>query len=260
MFKQAIFDIKKYFPYSVKAARFQLKNEVASSFLNWVWWVLDPLCFMLIYTIVFGYIFKSKEQYFPIFIFIGISLWDFFKRTLASAVRVVKANKPTISRVYLPKYILIFINMWTNAFKMAISFAIVFAMMVVWWVPLSWNILWFPLILVVMVAVTFGFSCFLLHYGVYVDDLTNVVDIALRAMFYVTGIFYSIESRLAHYGPILVRLNPMACVITAARDVLIYGQAPDLPALGVWFVIGLLLSMLGIRKIYKEENSYVKVI
>ncbi|MBR5868234.1 MAG: polysaccharide ABC transporter, partial [Clostridia bacterium] len=83
MFRQTISDIQKYMHYSVKAARFQLKNEVASSFLNWVWWILDPLCFMMIYTIVFGYIFKSSELYFPIFIFIGITLWAFFKRTLA---------------------------------------------------------------------------------------------------------------------------------------------------------------------------------
>ena len=29
---------------------------------------------------------------------------------------------------------------------------------------------------------------------------------------------------------------------------------------GIWFVIGVIVAILGVRKIYKNENSYVKVI
>ena len=63
-------DMKKYLPYSLVAARSQLRSEVANSYLNWIWWILDPICFMRIYTFIFGYVFNSKEAYFPIFIFI----------------------------------------------------------------------------------------------------------------------------------------------------------------------------------------------
>ena len=78
MLKRFYIDLKKYFPYSLVSAKSQLKAEVANSYLNWLWWILDPLCFMLIYTFIFGYVFKAKEPYFTVFIFIGLSMWDFF--------------------------------------------------------------------------------------------------------------------------------------------------------------------------------------
>ena len=107
LMKRFIRDIKKYFGFSVVSAKAQLKSEVANSYLNWLWWILDPICFMLIYTFIFGYVFKAKEPYFPIFIFIGLSMWDFFNRMINQSVRIVKTNKPIVSKVYLPKYIVV---------------------------------------------------------------------------------------------------------------------------------------------------------
>ena len=48
-------DTKKYYKYAIYSAKSKLQSEVASSYLNWLWWVLDPICFMLIYTLIFGY-------------------------------------------------------------------------------------------------------------------------------------------------------------------------------------------------------------
>lgn len=66
MFKRFMDDMKKYWKYAVYSSRAQLKSEIANSYLNWLWWILDPLCFMLIYVFMFGYVFKSDEQYFAI--------------------------------------------------------------------------------------------------------------------------------------------------------------------------------------------------
>ena len=49
-------DTKKYYKYAIYSAKSKLQSEVASSYLNWLWWVLDPICFMLIYTLIFGVI------------------------------------------------------------------------------------------------------------------------------------------------------------------------------------------------------------
>ena len=103
MFKRFQKDFKRYWPYALYSAKAMLKSEVANSYLNWLWWIIDPFSFMLIYTFIFGYVFKSKEQYFPLYIFIGITIWDFFNRNMTQSVRLVKANKATVSKVYLPK-------------------------------------------------------------------------------------------------------------------------------------------------------------
>ena len=56
------------------------------------------------------------------------------------------------------------------------------------------------------------------------------------------------------------RCNPAAFVMSSARDCLLYGKAPSLKWMIAWFIAGILILILGIRLIYKNENSYVKVI
>ncbi len=260
MIKRFFTDLKKYFHYSIVAAKSQLKSEVAGSYLNWIWWVLDPVCFMLIYTFIFGYVFKSNEQYFPVYIFIGLSMWDFFNKTVQGSVKMIKANKSIVSKIYFPKYILLLTRCWVNGFKMLVSFGIVVAMMIVFQVPITWNVLYVIPVILTLFVFTFGCSCFLMHYGVYIRDLSNVVTIATRMLFYITGIFYNLETRIKVYGVLLNRYNPLAFLLSSMRKCLIYSSAPDLLFLLIWFVIGMLLFVLGIRKIYKEENSYVKAI
>ena len=260
MFKRFLEDLKKYFQYSVVSAKAQLKADVAGSYLNWVWWVLEPLCFMLIYSFVFGTIFSMREEHFSVYIFIGLTMWNFFSKTIQSSVSIIKNNKSVISKVYFPKYILILTKIWVNGFKMMISFAIVALMMIFYQIPVTWNILFFFPILVVLVLLTFACSCFMLHFGVYVQDLSNAITIILRMFFYMTGIFYNLETRIPAYGLLLNQYIPTAYLLSGMRQCMIYGQTPDWKLLLFWFVVSLLLSMLGIRKIYKEENSYVKAI
>ena len=263
--KRFLADMKKYGGYVVYAGKAELRAEVANSYLNWLWWIIEPFCFMLIYTFIFGYVFDASEDYFPAFVFIGITMWNFFSHMLNASVKAVKSSKSIISRTYLPKYILILIKLYKNGFKMMISFLIIFAMLLFYRIPLKPLMLWvFPIIIVMMIF-TFGICTFLLHYGVYIEDLVKVVPIVLRMLFYMTGIFFNVEKRIGNrfgtaLGVAVTKLNPMALVLSSTRKCLLYNEMPDFKWLAIWFVIGLILSVLGILKIYKNENSYVKVI
>ena len=44
------------------------------------------------------------------------------------------------------------------------------------------------------------------------------------------------------------------------RNALLYETAPDLALMGIWFVVSVILCAIGVRIIYKYENSYVKVV
>ncbi|MDD6192698.1 MAG: polysaccharide ABC transporter, partial [Lachnospiraceae bacterium] len=88
MLQRFIGDIKKHYKYAYYSARAQLNAEVSGSYLNWVWWVLQPFCMMIVYAIVFGFIFGAREEYFTAFIFIGISVWDFFNRDVKQSIKL----------------------------------------------------------------------------------------------------------------------------------------------------------------------------
>ncbi len=259
--RRIVKDLKKYTMFSLVSAKSQLKSEVANSYLNWVWWILEPLCFMLIYVLIFGVVFKAKEPYFPVFIFIGITMWDFFSRMSNVSVKLVRNNKAIVSKVYLPKYILLLTKVWVNGFKMVISFVIIAGMMIFFKVPISWNVLAFIPIIIALMVFSFGVGTILMHFGVFLDDLSNVVTIGLRVMFYLTGIFYNVSERLpAPYGSILLKINPVAVFMDSARKVLLYCESPQWGWLSLWFVVGIAITYVGIRLIYKNENSYVKVL
>lgn len=257
-------DMKKHFEYAKYSAKAELKAEVAGSYLNWVWWILEPFCLMLIYAFIFGYVFDSREKYFTAFIYIGLTAWTFFNQNMKNSVKMVKKNKSVVSKVYLPKFILVESKMFVNGFKMLISFGIVVLLMIFYRIPLTWNVFFLIPVMICMWLVTFGLMCILLHFGVFVEDLSNVVNIVLRLIFYMTGIMFSIEKRIGAKHPalggFLENANPMAFIISSMRKCLLYGKSPDMMTLVVWTGIGIILSIIGVRTIYKNENSYVKVI
>ncbi len=253
-------DIKKYFSFIIYSAKAALKSEVSNSHLGWIWWVLEPLMFMFIYMFVGLVVFQKGEKYFAIFVFIGLSMWNFFNKGINNSVKTVQRNSAIVGKVYIPKFILLLSDLCQLMIKMFISFIIVFSMMIFYRVPINLNILYFLPIIISLFMITFGISSIMLHFGVFVEDLKNLINVGFRLLFYLTGIFYSIEKRVPKkWGNILLRLNPIACLIDSCRKSLIYCETPARKLIILWFLIGFILSIIGIHIIYKNENSYAKV-
>ena len=259
--KKFINNIKKYYKYAIYAAKADLKAEVANSYLNWLWWVLDPIFFMLIYTFIVEIVFKTSESYFPVFVFVLLTAWDFFNRMVSGSVILVNSKKSIVTKVYIPKYILLIEKSFVYLFKMFISFCLVFILMIVFKVPFSPSVLYVIPITMVLYIISFGFASILLHFGIFVEDLYNVTNIVLKLVFYLSGIFYSIRKRVpSPYYKLLLKGNPIAFIMDQYRVVLIDGVAPSFKWLGIWLAIGIVFCVAGIAIIHKYENSYAKVI
>ncbi len=254
-------DLKKYWNYIIYTTKAELKAEIINSYLGFLWLIIEPLCFMLIYTFIAVIVFKSSVQYFPVFVFIGLTIWNFFNKMIVSSVKLVSSNRDTVTKVYLPKFVLLLIKMGVNLFKMGVSFILLIIFMIIYSVPVTLNILWILPIIIVTIVLTFGISSIIMHFGVFIEDLVNIINIVLKLVFYLTGIFYDIVSRIHNelYKTILVDLNPIANIIYNMRNVMLYSTHPVGYWLIIWFFIGIGFSILGIRTIYKYENTYVKV-
>ena len=254
-------DIKKYFSYALYSAKAELKAEISSSYLNWIWWVLEPLSFMFIYMFIYSIVFKGEQDQLPLFIFIGLTCWNFFNKCVITSVKLVQNNTAIVSKVYLPKFILVLEKMLVNGFKMLVSFVLAFVMMPFFGVAFTWKIVFLIPFLLLLLLFTFGFCCWLMHLGVFVEDLSYIINIALRLVFYATGVFYPIESKLdAPFNTILLKGNPVAFIIDGLRDAILYNQLPDLLFWAIWAFATLVIIWGGIKIIYRYENSYVKVI
>lgn len=260
MIRRVFRDIKKYFNFIIYSAKASLKSEVANSHLGFVWWILEPLLFMLIYLFVGIVVFKKGEKFFAIFVFIGLSMWNFFNKGISGSVKTVQRYSAIVGKIYIPKYILLLSDLCRLMIKMFISFIIVFIMMAFYRVPIDLNIVYFFPIIMALFMITFGISSIVLHFGVYVEDLKNVIDVGFKMVFYLTGIFYSIKKRVPkNFSKYLLKFNPIACLIDACRQSLLYSSTPVRKLILVWFLVGIVLSLIGIYLIYKNENSYAKV-
>lgn len=254
-------DIRRYLPYAVRSAKADLRSEVSNSYLDWMWWLIEPTCMMLIYTLIFGVVFHASEQYFPVFIFIGITMWSFFSRSVSGSVNMVRASRGIITKIYMPKYILLLSRMFVNGFKMAVSFGVVLVMMLFFRVPVSWNILYAVPVIIVLFLFTFGVGTVMMHYGVYVSDLGYITGIVLSMLMYFTGTFYDVAKRIPQpFGEMLVRLNPVAFLISSMRKAMLYQTAPLPGLLILWGGLSMVLISLGVFTIYSNENAYVKMI
>ena len=259
--KKFFTNIKKYFKYAVRSAKAELKSEVEGSYLNWLWWIIEPLCFMLIYSFVFTVVFTSKEKYFMVFVYLGLTAWEFFSRMISGSVKLISNNHDLVTKVYIPKYILLLGKSFTYLFKLFISFGILLILMVLMKVPFTPYILFFFVILPVLYVISFGIGLILMHFGVFIEDLQNLTGIVLRLLFYLSGVFYNINDRLAGTAKfVLLRGNPAAFLMNEFRKTMLYGKAPSYEGLLFWFIAGVVLCVIGVTIINKYENSYAKVI
>ena len=257
--KRFLSDMQHYYRYILYSAKSTLKQEVADSFLNWGWLILNPVMFMLVYAFVQITIFGNQKEYLASFLFVGLTVWNFFNANINSSVRLIKRYEPIISKTYVPKFAFVMSSLLVNGFKMLVSFGLVVLSLVLYRVPVSPLMFWCVPYLLLIGLVSFGGSCILLHFGVFFDDLANIVPIALRLLFFLSGIFYDLEGKLGGgMGIIAERCNPAAFVILQMRRTLIYNQSTDVAGFVIWFLIGIALSVVGIYLIYKYERQYVK--
>ena len=253
-------NIKKYWSFCCYSAYSQLNVEIAGMRLGWLWWVLEPVLFMAIYAFMFIVVFNRNLSFVMAYISAGLMLWNFFQRCVLSSASLIKRYAGLLNRVYMPKYVLVVATMILNGFKMLINFLIVMVFMVYYRIPLAFTMLQFIPILLVFIVFTFGVSVWMLHLGVYVPDVKKGCDVLLKVLFYLSGIFYSIDSMLGDgIGEILLNINPVGRLMFEFRNVLLYGMNMSYTHVGILLLAGLLISVSAIFTVTRYEQHYVKV-
>jgi len=254
-------DIVKYVYYMIYAARTDLKAEVANSYLNRLWWLLEPFFTMLVYVIVFNKIMGRSVEHYPIFVYSALLMWTFFSKTVNYSVKLVRNNKDIVTKVYVPKFVILISNMLLNLFKLFFSLIVLVGMMFIFKVKVSFTIFYALPAYIVMILFSFGIGMILLHYGVYVDDLSYAVEIALRMLMFLSGIFYEMTNTLSEpLGTMMLCLNPVALLVDTMRNALVYNRIVNIPLLGIWFLLSMIFCCIGVHIVYKNENGYVKVV
>lgn len=226
--------------------RKDIRGRYKGSFLGVLWTFLTPLLQVFVYYLVFPYLMRGGMENFLVYLITGIFPWNFFNNSVVGSTGCIKANEGVVKKVYFPRKILVLSQILSGLINFFISIPIMLIFCIIYQIPLTWNVLWVPVIGVLEALLTYGIGLVLAAVNVYVQDVSSIIQFILNLLFYGTPIVYSLSLfNSANILAVLIRLNPLTMIVDACRAVMMYGTMPDLRALGIVLVLGIVLTMFG---------------
>jgi ABC-type polysaccharide/polyol phosphate export permease len=214
-----------------------LKVRYKNSILGIVWSLANPLLMMAVYTVVFKLIGQADQPNYPAFILCALLPWNFFSSSVAQATDSVVAAAPLINKVYFPREVLPISVVLSNLVNFLIALPVFFLLAWIMGNPINLCAAMLPVIILVEISFILGITLITSTLNVFYRDTRHVLDVLLLAWFFLTPIFYPItivrEQQVVMGVTLnmqvwLRRLNPMASIIAAYRDMLYWGTLPGL--------------------------------
>lgn len=256
---QFIYDLKKYKEYIFYSTQSELKRQVAGTLFGYLWWLLDPILHMIVYTVLIVGIYGSTQEAFPLFVFCALLPWKWITSSWGESTTCIRRKAGVIRQIYLPKFILPLICVMTNAIKFLAGIFVLALMMFVYQVKPTWHLIEVIPLLVVNFIFVYAVSIIFAHIGVLYTDFKNLVAHVLRLWFYLSPGLYSLE-RIPEQYRWFWRFNPITCFFEGYRDVILYGNSLDYATLGFWFFVSLIILIMGLNKLYSFDKNYAKVV
>ena len=238
-------DIYEYRDMVFSLVKRELRGRYQKSVLGMLWTFLNPLCQIVIYTLVFSVIFENNMENYYIYLTVGMIPWTFFSEALGQGTGSIVGNADMTKKIYFPREVLTIASVTAKFVNMLLSFVIVFLFIFISGIGVNPIVL--PLLIPVMLAeylVALGFTLFFSAITVYLRDMEYIVGVLLMAWIWATPIMYTLDGR----SPIVInilKINPMTNIILAYHDILYYKVMPSVAAIGLVLLAGVVLLLIG---------------
>lgn len=237
-----------------------LRAEAAKTYLSFVWWILDPVLYMLVFYVVFGLLFQrgNGPEYIP-FLLCGVTVWKWFDSTVRTGAVAIQTNVNLMSQVFIPKIIFPSISILNNTVKFLFVLVILLIFLQIYGVGISLAYLSIPILFIVQLLFISACTLLLAAFVPFMPDIMMFVSYALTLLLFLSGIFYSVD-RIPEAYQNYFYINPMVSIIEAYRDVLLHAKWPNWQALSYIALFSCLGVWLSWRIIARFERVYPKII
>lgn len=234
----------------------EIRGKYKNSFLGILWSFLNPLLQIAVYALVFPLIMQTNDNY-VIFLVCGLIPWLFFSTAINKAAFTIIENGGIIKKVYFPREILPISVVTSECINFIISTVIILIFILITGYGFSWNIIFYPIILLIQFVITLSFSFLLSAITVYVRDLAHFVGVALQLLFYATPICYASGRIPADYQWIM-KFNPMAYIIDGYRAIFYDKTIPNFSELNLIFIVGIILCIINFMIFNKLQKGFAE--
>ena len=231
------------------------------------WSFLNPLIMLGVYTFFFSFVFKARwgegvrENHldFALILFAGLITYGFLSECLSRAPQLIITNVNFVKKVVFPLEVLPGIAMGSSLFHACISFSTLLVAQIVLFGSLPWTVIFAPLVLLPLIIMTLGFSWFLSATGVYIRDVSQIIGFILPILLFVSPIFCPASAFPEHFQSFLF-LNPLTFVVEEIRNVMIFGLVPHWMSLMIYYVISIIIAVLGLTWFQKTRSGFADVL
>ena len=228
-------------------ARRDISARYARASLGFLWAILDPVMYMMVFGVLRSFLgISTSDMPYLIFLFSGLMPWTMFLSIVNLSIPSIVANAGIIKKTFVPRELFVLVSAFTAFFDFCMAMIVMVFMMIVYSVPFTWNLLWLPLLVFLMIIFALGFGMWVAAYGIFKRDIQKFVSYGLQILFFLSPIFYPSDKVPVEFLPIY-KLNPLVGLLQGFRNVLGAGTQPDLGTLGIALPSILLVIVIGWR-------------
>lgn len=239
----------------------EIRVRYKQSLLGAAWAILQPLSMMIIFTLVFSNLARIPTDGipYPIFSYSALLPWTFFSTSISMGVPSLVTNLNLVTKTYFPREILPLGSIGVGFFDFLIASTIFLFLYFFYQMPFTWAVAWLPLILALQILLAIGVTLLGAAFNVLYRDVRFIVPLGLQLWLYASPIIYPVSLVPERFRP-LYMLNPMAGIISAYRQVLLYGRSPNWTELGLSAVVTGVIFFLGYRVFRRLEVIFADII
>lgn len=215
------------------------------SMLGFLWSMLNPLCLMLVYSLVFQYYirFTAVENY-ALFVFCGLLPWTWFASGLSEGTSSIVASGHLITKSMFPAHILPVVAVCTTMINFLLSLPILLLFILFAGLPLNWTLVAVPFVILIQGVFLSGLVLGLATLNVRFRDVQHVIANVLTLLFFLCPVVYPASTVPAQWQ-FTMQLNPLALFIQSYQQLLLNGVLPPIWQIGyltLWAIGALALG------------------
>jgi ABC-type polysaccharide/polyol phosphate export permease len=229
-----------------------------------VWAIIDPFAFVLILYFVFGTRFENKTEMgipFVAYLLCGYISFDLFTLSMQNLTQAVSDHSFLLKKVNFKIAILPIIRMLSNLMVHAVVLLI--CLIILLFTHIHPTFYWFQLLYYIFAISVFliATAWFTSSVFLFFPDISNVISIISRVLFFVTPIFWTMDGLSEKYT-LLLKLNPLFYIVNGYRDSLLYQKGFWIhPLLTLYFwLLCLLMMVIGIIVFKKLRPHFADVV
>ena len=238
-----------------------IKVRYTQAALGVAWAVIQPVISMVIFSVIFGRLagLPSGGVPYPVYAYTALLPWGLFAGALARAGSSLVADAPLLTKVYFPRLIIPLSAVTAGLVDFGAAFPLLLGMMAWYGLPLTWNALWLPLLVLFALLTAFAVGLWLAALNVQYRDVQYAIPFLIQAWLYASPVAYSADLVPEGIWTWIYGLNPMAGVIQGFRWALL-GTPPPQGLMAASALMVLLLLAGGLWYFRRMEDSFADVV